>query len=217
MKRHITMFVVLGLMLAFSIIVITAVTLQYMSGGFLTYIDLIVERWFVTGRTPAGFVLFHFFSLLVSPEVVLLLALLVSVRLWRWRQKGQMFFLWMLLLISQGSVMLMKTGFSRPRPEDVLPPFFESTYAFPSGHAVGVVAFYGFLAYIIMRSGVPSTWKFLAPLVWILLILMVDISRMYLGVHYLTDVITGNFFGLVFLVIVVALREWLLIKKKMNV
>jgi membrane-associated phospholipid phosphatase len=84
----------------------------------------------------------------------------------------------------------LKLAFHRPRPV----PFFGATpssYSFPSGHAFGSVCFYGILAAILAT---PARGRVAKWCIWtgaVFLIGMIGISRIYLGVHYPSDVIAG--------------------------
>ena len=74
-------------------------------------------------------------------------------------------------------------------------------YSFPSGHAMISVAFYGILIYIINHLVKNKVLKSLLILLNILIIILIGISRVYLGVHYLSDVITGYSISLIYLLI----------------
>ena len=93
---------------------------------------------------------------------------------------------------------LLKQGFQRARPE-LWPRMPTESYAFPSGHAMTGVAIYGMLAVVIIRRA-PAARPWLlaiAPLVC----LSVGLSRIYLGVHWPSDVVAGWAAGLVLLII----------------
>jgi len=90
----------------------------------------------------------------------------------------------------------LKLAFHRPRPVGYFGPT-PITYSFPSGHAMGSVCFYGVLAAILAAraSGRVAKWC-----IWVgaaLLIGMIGFSRIYLGVHYPSDVIAGYCAGAV--------------------
>ncbi len=92
----------------------------------------------------------------------------------------------------QGVVYGLKALFHRARPEAV---FASLGYSFPSGHAFAAVALYGMLAYWLARGQERPR----AVGVWgagILLILLIGFSRIYLGVHYASDVAAGFAAGL---------------------
>lgn len=75
----------------------------------------------------------------------------------------------------------------------------ETGYSFPSGHSMVSMAFYGFLIYLISKSKLPNKAKTVVVLAMIVMITLIGISRIYLGVHYPSDVIAGFMFGLIYL------------------
>ena len=97
---------------------------------------------------------------------------------------------------------ILKWIIARPRPER-LKLVFEDGYSFPSGHSMVAFGFYGFLIYLICKNVKNKKIKY--PLIVFLsvLILLIGISRIYLGVHYVTDVIGGFIFAFLYLVVFV--------------
>ena len=92
------------------------------------------------------------------------------------------------------SVMLnlgLKSLFARPRPVEVVHFITETGYSFPSGHSMAAVAFYGFIIYLARQSSLQRRTKNLLTALLLGLILLVGASRVYLGVHYFTDVLGG--------------------------
>lgn len=95
----------------------------------------------------------------------------------------------------------MKFGFERERPFFSDPLASERTYSFPSGHASVSMATYGALAFVIarrLRGWWPRVVLLSAALV---LVLAIGFSRLYLGVHYLSDVLAGLTAGLSWLIL----------------
>ncbi len=85
---------------------------------------------------------------------------------------------------------LLKRIFHRPRPD--IDRLVEVTgYSFPSGHAMINMGFYGFLAYILWVNLKGSPLRYLTTAVLGMLILLIGISRVYLGAHYPSDVLAG--------------------------
>lgn len=101
---------------------------------------------------------------------------------------------------------VFKNFFSRQRPE-VLAAYDGTGYSFPSGHATGAVTFYGFLAYLVIRSTLAAVWKWLLGTLLTLAALLVAVSRMFLDVHYFTDVLAGISVGLFWLLICIIALE----------
>jgi len=109
---------------------------------------------------------------------------------------------------------LGKLAFHRPRPVEAV--LAEYSYSFPSGHASIAVAFYGFLGYLLIRGSVR--WKTRVNLFFLTgtVILLIGLSRILLGVHYISDVWAGYLVGALWLIIGISLTEWLITKNKIS-
>lgn len=81
----------------------------------------------------------------------------------------------------------------------------ESSFSFPSGHSLTSMAFYGYIIYLIYKSNLK--YKKLYIILLGMLILLIGISRIYLGVHYATDVLGGFTFSLFYLIIFIELTK----------
>lgn len=100
----------------------------------------------------------------------------------------------------------MKSLFARPRPLDI--SLVEETgYSFPSGHSLTSMAFYGLLIYLITISNLSKKLKIILNIILSLLILIVGLSRIYLGVHYFTDVIGGFSLAIIYLIVFISVLE----------
>lgn len=95
---------------------------------------------------------------------------------------------------------LIKLIVARPRP-NVLRLEYETGYSFPSGHAMVSCAFYGLIIVLINKSKMKALHKKIFIMLLSILILFIGISRVFLGVHYATDVICGFIFATVYLLI----------------
>lgn len=93
---------------------------------------------------------------------------------------------------------ILKLIFSRTRPIDIN-IITETGYSFPSGHAMISLAIYGFLAYLLWKS--DYKYKKIGVSLLVLLIVLIGISRIYLGVHYTSDVIAGFIVSLGYLLL----------------
>ncbi|MBZ5524068.1 MAG: phosphatase PAP2 family protein [Acidobacteriia bacterium] len=152
-------------------------------------VDLSFRNWLhqfaSPGRTRAAF----FFSLIGDRVLVALFVVsLIAFLLLRWRRAAG----W--LAVTMGGALALdlalKFGFHRPRPQ----PFFGTmphTYSFPSGHALFALCFFGVLAGLLAdrinnRGLQAAIWAVAAALIG-----AIGLSRIYLGVHYPSDVIAG--------------------------
>lgn len=103
---------------------------------------------------------------------------------------------------AQLATWILKSAFERPRPSFDEPVATADWFSFPSGHASSSLALYGALAYVFAgRSSRPVRAVVLAGLT--LLVAAIGFSRVYLGVHYLTDVVAGYSAGLAWLLLVI--------------
>ena len=93
---------------------------------------------------------------------------------------------------------ILKIIVARPRPE-VLKIVQEKGYSFPSGHSMVSTGFYGLLIYLIYKNVENKKIKYPLIVALSILILLIGISRVYLGAHYATDVIGGWIIGALYL------------------
>jgi membrane-associated phospholipid phosphatase len=91
----------------------------------------------------------------------------------------------------------MKLFFAKPRPELWPRLITDTTFSFPSGHAVGSMIIYGFMAYILAKK--LREYKLYIYAIASTVIIATGLSRLYLGIHYPTDVIAGYGVGILWL------------------
>jgi len=105
-------------------------------------------------------------------------------------------------------MVLLKQLFQRKRP---LSPLLKAAkgLSFPSGHAIMAVTFYGLLIYILQHSISIGWLKNVLTVLVIILILLIGFSRVYLRVHYASDVAAGFIIGLLWLLLSLAVLKWL--------
>jgi undecaprenyl-diphosphatase len=131
--------------------------------------------------------------------VPLLAAALILFYLKGWRLSA------VLLVISTGgSIVLttvLKAVFQRTRPELFESGYEASFYSFPSGHATIAVGFYGMLT-VILAYRLRGAARWAVTACGLLVVLLIGLSRLYLGVHYPTDIIAGYLSALLWLVCV---------------
>lgn len=114
--------------------------------------------------------------------------------------------LWLTVVGSLTTTWLGKYALYRPRPEFITDVTAFSP-SFPSGHATGATAVYGFIAYIIVRGRQRMEERFEVAYWAAILALTIGFSRVFLGVHYASDVVAGWLVGLFWLLAGVAVTE----------
>ena len=168
--------------------------------------DLRIANLLEYFRNPELTKVFLWITLLGKLQIIIGSAIIVSLILWLWKKRDYIMYLWLALVADGIFSYLGKLLIHRDRP--LTPVYLENSFSFPSGHAMVAVIFYGFLAYILIRH--IKSWKtkvniFFACLV---VILAIGFSRLYLGVHFVSDVWGGYLLGFLILTTVTALYEW---------
>jgi undecaprenyl-diphosphatase len=167
--------------------------------------DLRTANLLATMRTPGLDRFFLFVTLLGKWPVVLVYGITISGILTLWRRWVFLPGLWVGLIGASASTWLGKVVFHRQRP--AVAEYVEWSYSFPSGHAVISVVLYGFLVYLAWRFSKGWRLRVAALAAGAVVILAIGISRLYLGVHYLSDVWGGYLLGLMWLIVGISLSE----------
>lgn len=165
----------------------------------LTVIDMNVATWLHARATPTLTACMLFVSHLGSTLFVSMVSVAVAVwLLWR----AYWYRLFAFILSVPGGMLLnvaLKHAFHRGRPVFDDPILQLTTYSFPSGHAMAATLLYGALAAFAVWRIRAWRWRVLAAFTAFLLIVLIDFSRIYLGVHYLSDVLAGTAAGVAWL------------------
>lgn len=101
-------------------------------------------------------------------------------------------------LTSIGLLFILKNIFHRHRP---LEPLTKNVigYSYPSGHSFSSFTFFGLLTYIIWKTNLPVFWKWVLSVIFILMAACIALSRVYLHVHFASDVIAGLCLSIIWL------------------
>src|SRR5215211_2468282 len=127
---------------------------------------------------------------------------LLAVAVFYFYRRGWRLSAMLLLVSTAGSVVLttvLKSVFARTRPELFDSGYHAAFYSFPSGHATVAVGFYGMLT-LVLAYRLRGTARWAAAVLGILVVLLIGFSRLYLRVHYPTDVVAGYLAALLWLV-----------------
>jgi membrane-associated phospholipid phosphatase len=170
--------------------------MQVQDRGWLTTADGPTLEWFVRHRSPPWTSIAQVITDIGSPTGVSLLAIAIgAVLVWRLRSSRLALILLIVLLFASGLSTFCKVAVARMRPPTQLALVPAEGLAFPSGHTVWTTAFTGALLLIYLRVATSTVARVLAIAFAICWVLAVGTSRMYLGVHWLTDVAGGVLLG----------------------
>lgn len=112
--------------------------------------------------------------------------------------------IWINLVISTILNQVLKYIVQRPRPTEFR-IIDETGYSFPSGHSMVSTAFYGFLIYLIYKKVENKYLKWTLISALSILILFIGVSRIYLGVHYTSDVFAGFLISISYLIVFISI------------
>ena len=133
----------------------------------------------------------------VIPFIVIVLLALIFIK-----NKAYSFYMFINLLWVYIVSIIFKNIIMRERP---MLSLIEkpSDFSFPSGHTMCSVAFYGFIVYLLLKNIKNYFLKWLIVFVFSMLVIFIGISRIYLNVHYFTDVIGGFILGSICLLMII--------------
>ncbi len=186
-------------------IIVSLTFLLVLSRNKLQLFDHSIITWIYSFRSEGLTELMKFFTFL-GGEIFLVSGILLLLALLYQKHKVSSFNFAVLLVFGTVINLFLKLVFQRARP-DYLPLMFESTYSFPSGHAMNSFIFYSCIAYFIIRNTKNKTVRVSTILVVGILVFVIGISRIYLGVHYPSDVLAGYIAGIMWFALIVLIEK----------
>ncbi|PAX60418.1 phosphatase PAP2 family protein [Brunnivagina elsteri] len=161
--------------------------------------------WLHQFANPTLDKLMLFITQIGDPTTVIIVAGVTLAILW-WRNYRLEIMVFILnclggLILNTG----LKLFFSKPRPQLWKQLIVETSYSFPSGHAIGSVILYGFITFLL-----TTFYPKYSPIIYTLAVILIGaigISRLYLGVHWLTDIIAGYGVGFLWLMICIIILK----------
>jgi len=176
---------------------------DYLTNDPLARWDFSFARWLADERSTIGTDAFRMLTFFGSPAVAFAIAAVVCVVLYR---RGHLVEAALLPVVCVGGELLnliLKLSFHRARPEVAFVHL--DTYSFPSGHATISTAAYGALAYLAWSRLHTRRRRLMLVAGTVVLVALISFSRLYLGVHYLSDVLAGVAAGAFWLAVSIAL------------
>ncbi len=157
------------------------------------YVDKLIKDWINQISSPGLDIFFQSITQLGSPAAFILLAVLAFLCLWMRGYIRTAIILNAGLIGAWAAMKFIKevVGRERPAGEQLTAA---TGMSFPSGHAMLSLVFYGFIAYLLLVK-VPYRYGKLAGYTLMVVIALIGLSRIYLNVHYATDVAAGFVFG----------------------
>jgi membrane-associated phospholipid phosphatase len=164
-------------------------------------------------KEPSRIIELLTFGFFVGKELLQVIVVILSVYFLYKRYWPELV---MLLLASGGGALIwyfLIGVFNRPRPSEQL-GIVVTDQSFPSGHTISSLICYGFLAYLLIPKMPSLFWKWVVVIVTVLTLAYIGYSRIFLGGHYLTDIIAGYGLGLAWAALVFTLVEKIFLSRK---
>lgn len=149
--------------------------------------------------------IFLFFTYLGNWQIIFTSAVLIAIIFWLLRKRREIALLAVSLGAGELFYFLFKLFIGRRRPDLAYSLISQDGYAFPSGHALMATIFYGMIIYFLCGLNRKFWRKILIGAFFGGVILFIGLSRVYLGVHWASDVVAGWFAGLAILIFLIAL------------
>lgn len=189
-----------------AIFAVLAVLAWRNNGSALRTWDDPVQRWVEGARTEGGDTVFHALSQLGGLTVVVIGLTILLLLLYR-RCHSLALVLFVAVIARPPLEFVLKLLINRPRPD--LERLVEGTgFSFPSGHVMAAIALWGLVPPVVGLLTHRRRWWWASVIVSGLIVLAVGMSRIYLGVHWLSDVVGAFLLGSLYLLAVEWLLEW---------
>jgi undecaprenyl-diphosphatase len=164
--------------------------------GATQQFDTAVLQWLGAHQSPGLTAFMVEVTPLGTGAVVMMIVGVTAAFLWHTEHK---YSARLLLAATAGSILLnsaLKLYFNRPRPDVFVWQTHAASTSFPSGHAMSATVVYGTVAYLLARLQKHHWARALTLIAAVIVIALVCLTRLYLGVHYPSDVIAGIVVGL---------------------
>ncbi len=181
---------------ALSILSFAVIVYSLSEKGTLFHLDLKINAYMIGVANPGLTGPLETITSLGNIFLVVMVAIIVGVILFIRKNWWRLLALFLGVAIGQAVLNILKVIFQRPRPKTEMYVFGSS---FPSGHVFSAAVIYGFCIYLTFRFINNATVKWIVATLLALLILLIGFSRVYLGVHWLSDVLAGYATGFAWL------------------
>ena len=190
----------IGYLIALIILLIISVVVKLYFSDYILSFDKSISDFFqiklVSESNTTFMKAITFFGSAIPFIVIVLLTFLFI------KNKSYSFYMFVNLLWVYLVSVIFKNVIMRERPVISLIEK-PSDFSFPSGHTMCSIAFYGFVVYLLLKNVKNYFLKWLIIFIFAMLVIFIGISRIYLNVHYFTDVIAGLILGSICLLMII--------------
>jgi membrane protein DedA with SNARE-associated domain/membrane-associated phospholipid phosphatase len=187
--------------------VLTAIVIEVIGNNAVPDSDLRIDNYLNIFRTPGMVEFFSWIGVLGNIWAVMTLAVVVMVMMWLLKEPGYIFPMW--VGIAGSYICNFFGGMFFRRPVPAAPAVAEHIYYFPSAYASVSLLFYGYIIYFVISASQSTRTKLNTVFLMGPVIILIGISRIYLGLHYFTDIKAGWALGMLWLILSVMIAEYL--------
>lgn len=199
--------------LFWSLIIISTLSAYYL-GDALNLLDTKILSSIYATRTNFSDHFFIIITNLAEPAVGVITILFFVVLLAIEKRKYFSTTIFFSFFAGEGFAYILKKIIERPRPDELMQLIKETSFSLPSGHATTSAIVFGFIGYLFIKNSKSKKMNYLITTLVLLSVILIDYSRLYLGVHYPSDVLSGNAIGFLSLFLMIGISEWFIISKR---
>lgn len=170
--------------------------LVYFNG--LYSFDMTIYKFIESFRCAGFTYFFKVITFFASVKYIIMICLLMFI-MFCYKKDKRFLYLVLIIIFSTCFNLIVKFIVGRERPSMLYWLIEESNYSFPSGHSMTAMVLYGCVCYFINRCFINKKYKIVINCLLWGLICLIGLSRIYLGVHYFSDVVGGYLYGLIVL------------------
>ena len=190
----------IGYLIALIVLLIISVVVKLYFSDYVLSFDESISDFFqikLVNESNTSFMKVVTFFGSAIPFIVIVLLTFLFIK-----NKSYSFYMFVNLLWVYVVSVIFKNVIMRERPVISLIEK-PSDFSFPSGHTMCSIAFYGFIVYLLLKNVKNYLLKWLIIFIFAMLVIFIGISRIYLNVHYFTDVIAGLILGVICLLMII--------------
>jgi undecaprenyl-diphosphatase len=206
-------FTILLLVAGLNVALLTKLAEHVINSEATKAMDIQVSGAVFNMRSPQLSLAFYLFTQLGSIYGVTAMTLMAGLFFCWKREWHHLTALLIAVLGSALSMDLLKKFFHRERPLNIAYYTTEASFSFPSGHATSAMALMGVLCYFCLINIKNKRARIMLFCLGIIYILLIGLSRIYLGVHFLTDVAAGFILGFLWVLLAIGVLEYLTIDR----
>ena len=208
-RRYLGLHLTIGFLICIAALwVFVELTENVVRARAMTKFDLLLHDWIRAHASVLGYATFGALTELGSPLVIGIMALLGAVVFYR-DKRWLMLGVWLATFIGGGLLdFVLKLVIHRPRPPFASDYLVHDTFSYPSGHSMMSFVAWGMLAYVLIVYRARNLLgRSVAAFISLCVIALVGMSRLYLGVHFFSDVMAGFVAGAAWLTVCISALE----------